>query len=484
VISRQNPRRRRLVKLLFVVTLACLACVATATLAINLTPRLLVVVLGLKEVGSLKIALPPRSTPLTLVGEPLDHVEVFLPPQVTQPLTLAPAELGGPLFGDASTPGTTTYLLTFDEDDLNRLLRRHIFPEGLGSNRYRDLEIDLLPQGLVLYADVDLGLRSQRMGLLLLPDEGGLTLSPGGVVLDQQLYGLPEEGSLAQALLPAGRQAQRVLNALTVVGPLPGEARAEVVSFHHDQLQILARATYAAPPPSDTGWQPLEPGVELREIDVVLDSERPTERFWIVRLDPAQVRFRVLYDPANPKRVSAWGTGSQALLVVNGAYFAPENGGNETIGLLVADGQRWGTPLADYAGMFAVTAAGNVSVRWLGQRPYDPGEPLSEAVQSFPVLVKPGGVMGFPADADEGMPARRTVVAQDRDGNILLITAPRGHLSLHEVAIFLTQSELAVDVALNLDGGGSTGIWLVAGDVRVDIDSFTPVPSVIVIERR
>jgi exopolysaccharide biosynthesis protein len=203
-----------------------------------------------------------------------------------------------------------------------------------------------------------------------------------------------------------------------------------------------------------------------------------------VRLDPAQVRFRVRYDPANPKTVSAWGMQSSPLLVVNGAYFAPESEGNETIGLLVVDGERWGTPLADYAGMFAVTVAGDVSVRWLRQRPYDPGEPLIEAMQSFPVLVRPGGVMGFPAEADEGIASRRTVVAQDRDGNILLIAAPRGYLSLHEVADFLARSDLAVDVALNLDGGGSTGMWLAAGDARVDIDSFTPVPSVIMVERR
>jgi uncharacterized protein YigE (DUF2233 family) len=321
------------------------------------------------------------------------------------------------------------------------------------------------------------------MGLLLLQQEGGLTLSPAGVVLDQQLYGLPEGGSLAQVLLPTGRHAQRALYALTIVGPLPGEARAEVAEFHPDRLQILARATYADPSPLDTGWQPLEPGVELREIDIVVDPERPAERFWIVRLDPAQVRFRVRYDPANPKTVSAWGAESGALLVVNGAYFAPDSEGNEAIGLLVSDGQRWGTPLADYAGMFAVSAAGDVSVRWLRQRPYDPQELLAEAVQSFPVLVKPGGVMGFPADADEGMAARRTVVAQDRMGNILLIVAPRGTLSLHEVAIFLMRADLDVDVALNLDGGGSTGIWLATSEARVDIDSYTAVPSVIAVER-
>lgn len=150
----------------------------------------------------------------------------------------------------------------------------------------------------------------------------------------------------------------------------------------------------------------------------------------------------------------------------------------------MSDGQRWGTPLGTYAGMFAVTADGQASVRWLEGWPYDPQEPLAQAVQSFPVLVKPGGVIGFPAGAGEGTPARRTVVARERGGSILFLVAPDGYLSLSELSVFLTGSDLDIDVALNLDGGGSTGLWLTAPDAAVEINSFTPVPSVITVQRR
>lgn len=222
----------------------------------------------------------------------------------------------------------------------------------------------------------------------------------------------------------------------------------------------------------------------LREIDVAPGGTRSRERLSIVRLDPRQLQLRVHYDPRHPKPVSAWGEMLDALLVVNGSYFAPEGEeGYETIGMLISDGQRWGTPLRDYAGMLAVTSDGEVSVRWLRQRPYRADEPLVQAMQSFPVLVKPGGILGFPADADDGAPARRTAVAQDGEGNILLITAPQGRLSLHELAVFLAESDLTVDVVLNLDGGGSTGLWLRADDTQVEIDSLIPVPSVIAVER-
>jgi exopolysaccharide biosynthesis protein len=246
----------------------------------------------------------------------------------------------------------------------------------------------------------------------------------------------------------------------------------------------VARASYPAPEPPDTGWRSLAAGIELREIDVVVDPERPAERLRIVRLDPSQVEFRVHYSPGDPRMISTWGAEAGSLLVVNGAYFAPPEEGGGTIGLLISDGQAWGTPLDSYAGMFAVTGSGDVSVRWLEQSPYDPQERLAQAVQSFPVLVKPGGVMGFPAEAGDGTPARRTVVAQDGDGKVLFIVAPRGTLGLHELAVFLAESDLEIDVALNLDGGGSTGLWLAAGDARVEIDSYTPVPSVISVRRR
>jgi uncharacterized protein YigE (DUF2233 family) len=110
--------------------------------------------------------------------------------------------------------------------------------------------------------------------------------------------------------------------------------------------------------------------------------------------------------------------------------------------------------------------------------PYNPSEYLSEAVQSFPVLVKPGGVMGFPADGDAGQPARRTVVAQDTTGKILFLVAPHGYFSLHELAVWLSSSDLAIDTALNLDGGPSSGIWMPG---HINIDAIVPVPLVIAV---
>jgi uncharacterized protein YigE (DUF2233 family) len=219
-------------------------------------------------------------------------------------------------------------------------------------------------------------------------------------------------------------------------------------------------------------------GVEHRQVRVQVGEV--VERLDLIRLAPGSVAYQVVYDPLAPRTVVAWAESLDAspLLVVNGGYFTPEN---ETVGLLVSDGHRWGAPYEDFAGFFAVDEDGVATVRWLQEQPYDPAEPIVQGLQSFPVLVKPGGVMGFPADADDGRPARRTVIGQDLQGRILLLVASRGYLSLHDTARFLVNSDLSVDTALNLDGGTSTGLWLRSDAVTLTIDSLVTVPSALVV---
>ncbi len=242
-------------------------------------------------------------------------------------------------------------------------------------------------------------------------------------------------------------------------------------------LPTRTPAPTPTPLPPDTGWQSAAPGMAVRSLDVKVGEA--TERVTLVRVDPDAADFRVLYAPGKPRAVGEWAQQTGARLVINAGYFTEEY---QATGLLVSNGERYGASYEDFAGMFAVDASGAASVRWLRAQPYDPAEPLREAVQCFPVVVKPGGVMGFPADADDGRPARRTVVAQDRTGRILWLIAPRGYFSLHELAVWLTESDLDVDVALNLDGGPSSGLWLDADQPMnsVTLDSLSPVPAVII----
>ena len=232
----------------------------------------------------------------------------------------------------------------------------------------------------------------------------------------------------------------------------------------------------ATPRPTDTGWQPIAPGVEYRELSIK-QADR-SERLRIARVDPAQVNFRVLYNPDRPQRVSEWLSQSKAILAVNGNYFDPQN---RALSLVIQDGQISGVSYEGFGGMFAVNGA-DVRVRWNAQDPYA-GEPLTYALQNFPMLVLPGGTPSDQID-DNGRAAPRTAVAQDRAGRIVFVVSPSSMFTLTGFGQWLAASDLDLDVALNLDGGTSSGLVLRNGGHILGTDSWVQVPDVIVVEER
>jgi uncharacterized protein YigE (DUF2233 family) len=238
----------------------------------------------------------------------------------------------------------------------------------------------------------------------------------------------------------------------------------------------LPPSTSAPPtptPPPDTGWQQLQPGLERRVISLLDESERPYESLYLLRLEPDQFDFAIAYQPDAPKGLLEWQAETGALIVVNGGFFTEAN---EATGRIVVDGQASGISYVDFGGMLAITEAGP-EIRWLVERPYLPDEPLRYALQSFPMLVKPGGGLGYPDE--DGSPARRTVIGMDGDGRFLIILARKGNLTLHQLSKWLTNSDLELDVALNLDGGTSSG--LILDNPREELLSFVLLPSVITI---
>ncbi|MCA9965268.1 MAG: phosphodiester glycosidase family protein [Anaerolineales bacterium] len=226
-----------------------------------------------------------------------------------------------------------------------------------------------------------------------------------------------------------------------------------------------------------SSWQPLQPGLEQRTIDLFGDDGQQVEQLYLLRLEPAAFRFRVGYRPGTPLALAEWQAETGALLVVNGGFFTEAW---QATGLTVVDGVASGISYEGFGGMLVVTEAG-AEVRGLAERPFDPTEPLLDALQSFPLLVQPGGTLGY-ADED-GQPNRRTVVGVDKNGRFLFIVAPWGHFTLHQLSQYLLESDLELDIALNLDGGTSTG-FLLMGETAVHIPAFTPLPVVILIEPR
>jgi hypothetical protein len=242
----------------------------------------------------------------------------------------------------------------------------------------------------------------------------------------------------------------------------------------------LPSFTSTPEPIPDTGWQLLQPGLERRMVRLFNDQNQHIESLYIFRLDQNYFRLDVAYHET-PQNIEDWQKETNALLVVNGGFFRVENEKYIPNGLTIVNGQAFGSSYESFGGMLAITE-GWAELRWLAQKPYISGESLQAGLQSFPVLVKPGGELGFPAEFEDNVQARRTVIGQDQDGRILFIVTPRGHFTLHQLSLYLTESDLNLDIAINLDGGPSSGIML--AEPREIIPSQTLLPLVILVYPR
>ncbi|MFT3890211.1 MAG: phosphodiester glycosidase family protein [Anaerolineales bacterium] len=227
------------------------------------------------------------------------------------------------------------------------------------------------------------------------------------------------------------------------------------------------------------GWTTLQPGLERRLIQIKNDQGQPVETLHLWRLDQNEFHLDVAFS-STPKSLQTWQQQTNASMVVNGGYFSIMSEVYTADGLTVLNGRASGHSFTS-GGMLAINERG-AELRWLNQRPYDPSETLQAALQTFPMLVTPGGQLGFGAERDNHVSARRTVIAQDRAGRILFILAPDGYFTLHNLSAYLTASDLELDIALNLDGGGSTGLLI--ADPHEEIPSKVLLPFVILVYQR
>jgi exopolysaccharide biosynthesis protein len=91
------------------------------------------------------------------------------------------------------------------------------------------------------------------------------------------------------------------------------------------------------------------------------------------------------------------------------------------------------------------------------------------------MLLRPDGTRY----ADTGdAPTRRTVVGQDTEGRILLLIVSRETFTLAALAEWLMTTNLGLTLALNLDGGGSTGYYAGPNDMTA---SQVRLPAVVAV---
>lgn len=236
--------------------------------------------------------------------------------------------------------------------------------------------------------------------------------------------------------------------------------------------------------PQPFTWESIDPGISRALVPVYMPGTDVLFSIYALRIDPTRTTLQVIYD-RNARFMDEWQQETNAAVVINAGFFS---GLFDPIGRLITDSTLLGAPL-DYGedsigvpGMFAVID--DIPEMFvLGRGTMSPrGLQFDQAVECYPILLLPGGQPTFPEET--GNIARRSIIGIDREGYILLIVIDQPIFSLYETARWLAVSGLNLDMALNLDGGRSTGLAVTtAGDQRI-IPSGVRVPSIIAIYSR
>ncbi len=200
--------------------------------------------------------------------------------------------------------------------------------------------------------------------------------------------------------------------------------------------------------------------------------------FVVARMPNDQWAWSMQNDPQAPKKVSAWRQDLKSNLVINGSYFTETNQPSGFYQLGSKDKRvKLPEPNKDkgYTGLVGIID-GKLQ---LGYLPYLRLESrvieFDSAFLSFPTLLAGGKSM---VETDSNKLSSRTVVAQDKDGNIFVIMTEKGNVSLFELAQWLKNQPEKFQTAINMDGGPSSGISYFADNETYDLSS-SAVPNIL-----
>ncbi len=225
----------------------------------------------------------------------------------------------------------------------------------------------------------------------------------------------------------------------------------------------------AAPPTFDE----IAPGLHHAPFARIGDVEGAPVAAHVLRFSPKDFALRVVTSAQTGTQVAdaeTFRSAASALVATNGGFF---DAANVPLGLLVSEGREVSPLRKVDHGVFALVG-GAASVRHASQ--WQAKAPAEFAVECGPRLLVDGAVPHFRS----AEPARRTAIAIDGRGRVLLVVAIAA-VSLDTLAKWIAapvgQGGLGATQALNLDGGKSTMLavrtpkaqWAVSSPVAVPV---------------
>jgi exopolysaccharide biosynthesis protein len=228
---------------------------------------------------------------------------------------------------------------------------------------------------------------------------------------------------------------------------------------HLHTIVCLLAFWLGSPAAADT-WQPVIPGVEYRQI------ERDGVDAHAVRVDLSQSQLQIIAtsEPERGLTVTEFATRTGAVVAINGDYFDLEL---RPIGLAMGDGRVWAEAIESIRRQEVVGVGGRRVQIFPRVEPLRAPEPwMSGAVSGWPTVVEDcEPVERLPgSDHFTRAPHPRTAVGLSADRQMLYLVVADGRregvpgLTLPELARLM--DDLGACIAVNLDGGGSSAMWV------------------------
>lgn len=221
-------------------------------------------------------------------------------------------------------------------------------------------------------------------------------------------------------------------------------------------LWLLVAATALA------DWTPVAEGVDYQRYQTEgIDVH-------VARVDLTHPELRIVSTRESERglRVSDYAVKTKALVAINADYFTKEM---QPIGLTIGPCGVWKE--AKDTEREGVVAVGEGRVEIYAQKDVlaEPEEWMTTAVSGWPLIVRncePLTAAQLPgSDAFTRAPHPRTAVGISEDGQMMFLVVADGRregvsgMTLAGLARFVTE-ELGACAAMNLDGGGSSAMWI------------------------
>lgn len=211
-------------------------------------------------------------------------------------------------------------------------------------------------------------------------------------------------------------------------------------------------------------------GVVWREahFDTLFGSPQNVNLVWVKnrRRNPRLA----LASAGDSLKITSWfGQKHGALVALNGTFFDVKNGGSVDFikidGVVFDSTQRVpGKPLAEHQQAALALRRNRLRIAYGGNRPgWETALPEPDVMVSGPLLLENGQAHPLLKNAFNDNRHPRTAVGAGRHRRLLLVTVDGRHanaagMNLHELTALMRW--LGCRDALNLDGGGSTTLWL------------------------